>query len=109
MIRPGLLVLPILIAVLLAAALVSGPVMAQPTGRRVSVPFGDAARGVLLKALVDRARTQASSTVRNQRPLLPGTSSQEKRTGAHADFSPWGELMEFKGFGRKICDGSQTS
>src|SRR6266478_2880707 len=78
-------------------------------GRKVSVPFGSAAHGMLLKALVDRGLTPDFFTMINQSPPIGATSIQEKKIDAHADFCPWGELMEFKGFARKIFDGSQAS
>jgi len=78
-------------------------------GKKVSVPFGSAAHGMLLKALVDRALTLDFFTMINQSPPVGATSIQEKKIDAHADFCPWGELLEFKGFGRKIFDGSQAS
>lgn len=78
-------------------------------GKKVSVPFGSAAHGMLLKALVDRGLTPDFFTLINQAPPIGATSIQEKKIDAHADFCPWGELMEFKGFGRKIFDGSQTA
>jgi NitT/TauT family transport system substrate-binding protein len=78
-------------------------------GKKVSVPFGSSAHGMLLKALMDRGLGQDFFTVINQSPPVGATSIQEKKIDAHADFCPWGELLEFKGFGRKIFDGSQTS
>ncbi len=78
-------------------------------GKKVSVPFGSAAHGMLLKALVDRNLGQDYFTLINQSPPVGATSIQEKKIDAHADFCPWGELMEFKGFGRKIFDGSQAA
>jgi sulfonate transport system substrate-binding protein len=78
-------------------------------GKKVSVPFGSAAHGMLLKALVDRGLNQDYFTLINQSPPVGATSIQEKKIDAHADFCPWGELMEFKGFGRKIFDGSQAA
>jgi NitT/TauT family transport system substrate-binding protein len=77
-------------------------------GKKVSVPFGSAAHGMLLKALVDRGLGPDFFTLINQSPPIGATSIQEKRIDAHADFCPWGELLEFKGFGRKIFDGGQT-
>ncbi len=77
-------------------------------GKKVSVPFGSAAHGMLLKALVDRNLPQDFFTLINQSPPVGATSIQEKKIDAHADFCPWGELMEFKGFGRKIYDGQQA-
>jgi NitT/TauT family transport system substrate-binding protein len=78
-------------------------------GKRVSVPFGSAAHGMVLKALVDRGLGPDFFTLINQSPPVGASSIQEKKIDAHADFCPWGELLEFKGFGRKIFDGSQTS
>jgi NitT/TauT family transport system substrate-binding protein len=78
-------------------------------GKRVSVPFGSAAHGMVLKALVDRGLGADFFTLINQSPPVGASSIQEKKIDAHADFCPWGELLEFKGFGRKIFDGSQTS
>ena len=78
-------------------------------GKRVSVPFGSAAHGMMLKALVDRRLSADSVTLVNQSPPIGVTSIQEKKIDAHADFCPWGEYMEFKGFARKIMDGSQAS
>ena len=77
-------------------------------GKKISVPFGSAAHGMLLKALVDRGLGPDFFMLINQSPPIGATSIQEKRIDAHADFCPWGELLEFKGFGRKIFDGSQT-
>ena len=78
-------------------------------GKKVSVPFGSAAHGMLVKALMDRGLGNDFFTLINQSPPVGATSIQEKKIDAHADFCPWGELLEFKGFGRKIFDGSQTS
>lgn len=78
-------------------------------GKRISVPFGSAAHGMVLKALVDRGLGADFFTLINQSPPVGASSIQEKKIDAHADFCPWGELLEFKGFGRKIFDGSQTS
>ena len=78
-------------------------------GKRVSVPFGSAAHGMVLKALVDRKLSADYFTLVNQSPPVGATSIQEKKIDAHADFCPWGELMEFKGFARKIMDGSQAA
>jgi NitT/TauT family transport system substrate-binding protein len=78
-------------------------------GKKISVPFGSAAHGMVLKALVDRGLSPDFFTLINQSPPVGATSIQEKKIDAHADFCPWGELMEFKGFGRKIYDGSQST
>jgi len=78
-------------------------------GKRVSVPFGSAAHGMLLKALLDRGLPEDYLTLVNQSPPVGATSIQEKKIDAHADFCPWGELLEFKGWGRKIFDGSEIN
>src|SRR2546427_11054567 len=78
-------------------------------GKRVSVPVGSAAHDMLLKAPVDRKLSAEYLTLVNQRPPVGATSIQEKKIDAHADFCPWGELMELKGFARKIMDGSQAA
>ncbi len=75
----------------------------------MSVPFGSAAHGMVLKTLVDRKLSADYFTLVNQSPPVGATSIQEKKIDAHADFCPWGELMEFKGFARKIMDGSQAA
>src|SRR5690606_13412698 len=33
----------------------------------------------------------------------------KNKVSAHADFCPWSEIMEFRGTGRKIFDGSETN
>ena len=63
---------------------------------------------MLLKALIDRGLSQEYFTLINQAPPVGATSIQEKKIDAHADFCPWGELLEFRGWGRKILDGSDT-
>lgn len=78
-------------------------------GKRVSVPFGSAAHGMLLKALLDRGLPEDYFTLVNQSPPIGATSIQEKKIDAHADFCPWGELLEFKGWGRKVFDGSEIN
>ena len=77
-------------------------------GKRVSVPFGSAAHGIVFKALIDRGLSQDYFTLINQAPPVGATSIQEKKIDAHADFCPWGKLLEFHGWGRKILDGSDT-
>lgn len=81
----------------------------QLKGKKVSVPFGSAAHGMLLKALIDRGLGQDYFTLINQAPPVGATSIQEKKIDAHADFCPWGELLEHRGWGRKILDGSETN
>src|SRR5258705_10178803 len=66
-------------------------------GKRVSVPFGSAAHGMLLKALVDRGLSQEYFTLINQAPPVGATSIQEKKIDAHADFCcEFHELMRLR-------------
>src|SRR5438309_7242035 len=58
-------------------------------GKRVSVPFGSAAHGMLLKALIDRGLSQDYFTLINQAPPVGAISIQEKKIDAHADFCTW--------------------
>src|SRR5437867_9847488 len=67
-------------------------------GKRISVPFGSAAHGMVLKALVDRGLTVDFFNLLNQSLPVGGTSHQEKKLEAHADFCLSGGLLECKGF-----------
>ena len=75
----------------------------------VSVPFGYAAHGMVLKALQD-AGLDPENDLRliSQAPEVGGTSLRTGQIDAHADFVPFGELFPFRGFARKIFDGAQT-
>jgi NitT/TauT family transport system substrate-binding protein len=77
-------------------------------GKAVSVPVGSAAWGMTLKALQDVGLSDGSVEIRNQSPPVGATNIAQKKVDAHADFCPWSELMEFRGTGRKIYDGSET-
>ncbi|WP_038026188.1 ABC transporter substrate-binding protein [Synechococcus sp. PCC 7336] len=78
-------------------------------GATISVPFGSAAHGMVLKALQD-AGIDPENDVRliSQAPEVGGTSLRTGQIDAHADFVPFGELFPFRGFARKIFDGAQT-
>jgi NitT/TauT family transport system substrate-binding protein len=71
----------------------------------VSVPFGSAAHGMVLKALQDRGYPQTFFRLVNQSPEVGSTNIQEKKVDGHADFVPFAELLPFRGFARKIFDG----
>ncbi|WP_250523670.1 ABC transporter substrate-binding protein [Caballeronia sp. NCF2] len=77
-------------------------------GKRVSVPFGSAAHGMLLAALQSRNLPSDYFTLANQSPEVGSTSIQEKRIDAHADFVPFAELLPYRGYARKIFDGVET-
>ena len=78
-------------------------------GKQVSVPFGSAAHGMLLKAFKDVGiDPQKDLTLVSQSPEVGGSSLKTSQIDAHANFVPFGELFPFRGFARKIFDGSQT-
>lgn len=77
-------------------------------GHAVSVPVGSAAWGMLVKALGDEKLTLAAISLKNQAPAVGATNIQTGKIDAHADFCPWSEIMEYRGTGRKIYDGSET-
>ncbi|WP_315769580.1 MULTISPECIES: ABC transporter substrate-binding protein [unclassified Bradyrhizobium] len=78
-------------------------------GKLVSVPFGSAAHGMVLKALQDGGYPADFFQLVSQTPEVGSTNLQEKKIDAHADFVPFAELLPFRGFARKIFDGVQTN
>ena len=76
-------------------------------GKTVSTPFGSAAWGMLLKTL-DDYKLSGKVTVKNQSPAVGAANIAAGKIDAHSDFCPWSELMEFRGTGRKIFDGSEA-
>ncbi len=83
--------------------------LADLKGGTVSVPFGSAAHGMVLKALQD-AGIDPEEDVKliSQAPEVGGTSLRTGQIDGHANFVPFGELFPFRGFARKIFDGAQT-
>lgn len=83
--------------------------LADLKGGTVSVPFGSAAHGMLLKALTDAGLDpETDIELISQAPEVGGSSLRTGQIDAHADFVPFGELFPFRGFARKIFDGAQT-
>jgi sulfonate transport system substrate-binding protein len=80
----------------------------QLAGKSVSTPVGSASWGMLIKAFGDNGMTLASIDLLNQSPAVGAANIAADKIDAHADFCPWSELMEYRGTGRKIFDGSQT-
>ncbi|WP_035655319.1 ABC transporter substrate-binding protein, partial [Bradyrhizobium sp. STM 3809] len=78
-------------------------------GKLVSVPFGSAAHGMVLKALQDRGYPADFFQLVSQTPEVGSTNLQEKKIDAHADFVPFAELLPFRGYARKIFDGVETN
>ena len=77
-------------------------------GKSVSTPVGSAAWGMLLKAMQDANIPTTAYQMKNQAPAVGASNIATGRIDAHADFCPWSEIMEFRGTGRKIYDGSET-
>ena len=78
-------------------------------GKVVSVPFGSAAHGMVLKAMQDHGYPADFFQLVNQSPEVGSTNLQENKIDAHADFVPFAELLPFRGFARKIFDGVETN
>lgn len=76
-------------------------------GKSVSAPFGSAAWGMFLSVLDTNGMTDEVQLV-NQSPPVGVNNIAVGRIDAHADFTPWSEVMEFRGTGRKIYDGSEA-
>mgnify|MGYP001806088581 CR=1 FL=1 len=78
-------------------------------GKVLSVPFGSAAHGMLLKAMQDKGWPNDYFQLVSQSPEVGSTNLQEKKIDGHADFVPFAELLPFRGFARKIFDGVETN
>lgn len=74
-------------------------------GKSVSTPVGSAAWGMLLKAAQDN---KIEFQLKNQSPAVGAANIAAGKIDAHSDFCPWSEIMEFRGTGRKIYDGSEA-
>ena len=74
-------------------------------GKSVSTPVGSAAWGMLLKAAQDN---KIDFQLKNQSPAVGAANIAAAKIDAHSDFCPWSEIMEFRGTGRKIYDGSEA-
>src|SRR5262245_8470394 len=78
-------------------------------GKVLSVPFGSAAHGMVLKALQDRGWPADYFQLVSQTPEVGSTNLQDKKIDSHAYFVPFAELLPFRGFARKIFDGVETN
>lgn len=82
--------------------------LADLKGKKVSVPFGSAAHGMMLQALQSNGHGADFWNLVSQSPEIGSTNIQEKRIDAHGDFVPFAELLPFRGYARKIYDGVET-
>ncbi|MEP1765042.1 MAG: ABC transporter substrate-binding protein [Sulfitobacter sp.] len=80
----------------------------QLEGKEVSTPVGSAAWGMLLKAMQDNGIPTSEYVLKNQSPAVGAANIAAGKIDAHSDFCPWSEIMEYRGTGRKIYDGSET-
>src|SRR5258708_21826071 len=76
-------------------------------GKLVSVPFGSAAHGMVLKAMQDRGWGADYFQLVSQSPEVGPTNLQEKKIDAHADLVPFAQLLPLRGFARKILDSGE--
>src|SRR6516162_950384 len=79
------------------------------TGKSISTPVGSASWGMLVKALQVKKMPLTSIDLKNQTPPVGASNIATNKVDAHSDFCPWSEIMEFRGTGRKIYDGSELA
>ncbi|MFZ5897111.1 MAG: ABC transporter substrate-binding protein [Myxococcota bacterium] len=83
--------------------------LSELKGKKISVPFGSTAHAMLIRALQDLGWDPKKDVeVVTQTPEVAGSALKAHQIDAHADFVPFGELFPFRGFARKIYDGSST-
>jgi NitT/TauT family transport system substrate-binding protein len=81
--------------------------LAELKGKQISVPFGSASHGMLLRAVHELGwDPDRDVVITSQAPEVGGTFLKTGKIDAHADFVPFAELFPFRGFARKIYDGS---
>jgi NitT/TauT family transport system substrate-binding protein len=84
--------------------------LAELKGRTISVPFASTAHGMLLRAVASLGwDPQKDVNIITQAPEVAGPALQANKVEAHADFVPFAELFEHRGYARKIFDGSQAN
>jgi len=83
--------------------------LAELKGKKISVPFGSTAHAMLIRAVQDLGwDPNRDVQIVTQTPEVAGSALQAHQIDAHANFVPFGELFPFRGFARKIYDGSST-
>jgi NitT/TauT family transport system substrate-binding protein len=91
---------------------VNSPVqsVADLKGKTISVPFASTAHGLLLRAIEAKGWDPATDVnIITQAPEVAGPALLADKIDAHADFVPFAELFPWRGFARKIYDGSQSN
>jgi NitT/TauT family transport system substrate-binding protein len=83
--------------------------LADLKGKQISVPFASTAHGMLLRALKAQGlEPDRDVTIITQAPEVAGPALQAGKIDAHSDFVPFAELFPWRGYARKIYDGSQA-
>ncbi len=79
-------------------------------GKTISVPFASTSHGMLLRAIeAEGWNPETDVNIITQAPEVAGPALQANKIEAHADFVPFAELFPWRGFARKIFDGSQAN
>jgi NitT/TauT family transport system substrate-binding protein len=79
-------------------------------GKTISVPFASTSHGLLLRAIAAQGWDPLKDVnIITQAPEVAGPALQANRIVAHADFVPFAELFPWRGYARKIYDGSQAN
>jgi len=79
-------------------------------GKSISVPFASTAHGLLLRAIKAQGwDADKDVQIITQAPEIAGSALQSNKIDAHADFVPFADLFPYRGFARKIYDGSQSN
>ncbi len=83
--------------------------LAELKGKKISVPFGSTAHAMLIRAIQDLGWDPNKDVeIVTQTPEVGGSALKANQIDAHANFVPFGELFPFRGFAKKIYDGSST-
>jgi NitT/TauT family transport system substrate-binding protein len=83
--------------------------IADLKGKTISVPFASTSHGLLLRAIKAQGwDPEKDVKIITQAPEVAGPALQSNQIEAHADFVPFAELFPWRGFARKIYDGSQA-
>lgn len=84
--------------------------IADLKGKTISVPFASTSHGMLLRAIEAQGwNPETDVNIITQAPEVAGPALQANKIEAHADFVPFAELFPWRGFARKIFDGSQAN
>ncbi|WP_184695826.1 ABC transporter substrate-binding protein [Rhizobium leguminosarum] len=79
-------------------------------GKTISVPFASTSHGLLLRAIKAQGwNPETDVSIIAQAPEVAGAALKANQIEAHADFVPFAELYPWRGFARKIYDGSQAN